>query len=170
MSEVELHPAADMTSSFEGFFAEQHADLFAALWLITRDRQEAEEILQEAFLRLWERWERVAGLENPEGYLYRTAMNVFRSRVRRAALALRRTIRPTTADDAFDAIERREVMVQALGSLTPRERSAVVLTNIVGLSSKEAAHALHIRPATVRVLAARGRERMQKEVEHHEEP
>jgi RNA polymerase sigma-70 factor, ECF subfamily len=168
MSEVELHLAVDMTSSFEGFFADQHADLFAALWLITRDRQEAEEILQEAFLRLWERWDRVAGLEDPEGYLYRTAMNVFRSRARRAAVALRRTIRPTHANDAFDAVERREVMVQALGTLTPRERAAVVLTNIVGLSSEEAAQALHIRPATVRVLAARGRERMQKEVQPHD--
>jgi len=83
-------------------------------------------------------------------------------------VAIRRTVHPTTANDAFDAIERREVLVQALASLTPRERAAVVLTNIAGLSSEEAARALHIRPATVRVLAARGRERMQKEVEPHD--
>ena len=41
---------------------------------------------------MWERWERVALMDNPEAFLFRTAMNVFRNRSRRARLALRRTI------------------------------------------------------------------------------
>jgi RNA polymerase sigma-70 factor (ECF subfamily) len=150
--------------SFESFFERQHADLFAALWLITRNRQEAEEVSQDAFLRLFERWDRVAAMDDPEGYLYRTAMNAFRSRARRAALALRHIARPRPADDAFAAVERREMIVQALASLTPRERAAVVLTDVLGYSSEEAGRWLRIKPVTVRVLASRGRGRLRQEV------
>ncbi|HEY5859013.1 MAG TPA: sigma factor, partial [Actinomycetota bacterium] len=69
---------------FEDFFkAEQHR-LFGALCLLTHDRIEAEEIGQEAFVRVWERWDRVGVMADPTGYLYRVAMNLFRSRYRRA--------------------------------------------------------------------------------------
>jgi RNA polymerase sigma-70 factor (ECF subfamily) len=154
------------SSSFESFFARHHGDLFAAMWLITRDRQEADEVAQESFLRLWERWERVSGLDDPEGYLYRTAMNVFRSRRRRAALAIRRLRSVTPPDDLLEAVERREVLVHALSSLTPRERAAVVLTDVLGFSSEEAGRSLGIKPVTVRVLASRGRGRMHQEVDN----
>jgi len=150
-------------SSFEEFFEDHHGDLFAALWMITRDRHEAEEIAQDAFLRVWERWDRIAAMEDPEGYLYRTAMNVFRSRKRRASVALRRLGRSSPPDDLLEAVERREILVRALSTLTPRERAAVVLTDVLGFSSDEAGESLGIKPVTVRVLAARGRGRMQQE-------
>src|SRR6266550_3421480 len=44
-------------------------------------------------LALFERWERVRDMDDPTGYLYRTAINAFRKRTRRAALAVRRAIR-----------------------------------------------------------------------------
>jgi RNA polymerase sigma-70 factor (ECF subfamily) len=150
-------------SSFEEFFGDHHGDLFAAMWMITRDRHEAEEIAQDAFLRVWERWDRIADMDDPEGYLYRTAMNVFRSRKRRASVALRRLGRTTPPDDLLEAVERREILVRALSTLTPRERAAVVLTDVLGFSSDEAGKSLGIKPVTVRVLAARGRGRMQQE-------
>ena len=56
--------------SFEEFFEEHHRRLFSALCAATANRQEAEEVMQEAFLKLWERWDRVSGLEDPVGYLY----------------------------------------------------------------------------------------------------
>jgi RNA polymerase sigma-70 factor, ECF subfamily len=150
--------------SFETFFGQHHGDLFAAMLLITRDRHEADEIGQEAFLRVLERWDRIAAMDDPEGYLYRTAMNVFRSRRRRAALALRRMAQPNRSTDVIAAVERREMLAQALAALTPRERAAVVLTDVLGYSSEEAGSWLHIKPVTVRVLASRGRARMQKEM------
>ena len=151
-------------SSFEEFFGDHRGDLFAAMWMITRDRHEAEEIAQDAFLRVWERWDRIAAMDDPEGYLYRTAMNVFRSRKRRASVALRRLGRSTPPDDLLEAVEHREILVRALSTLTPRERAAVVLTDVLGFSSDEAGKSLGIKPVTVRVLASRGRGRMQEEV------
>jgi len=76
---------ADRRDSFEAFFEDHHADLFGALYLITRNRHEAEEIMLDAFLKLLERCERVGSLADPVGYLYRTAMNLFRKRWRRAS-------------------------------------------------------------------------------------
>ena len=57
---------------FERFFEDHHRRLFGAMCLITGNRQEADEITQEAFARIWERWDRVSGLEDPAGFLFRT--------------------------------------------------------------------------------------------------
>jgi DNA-directed RNA polymerase specialized sigma24 family protein len=48
---------AEARPTFEEFFGTEHARLFGALCFITGDRDEAEEIMQDAFLRLWERWD-----------------------------------------------------------------------------------------------------------------
>ena len=147
---------------FDAFYEDEASDLFAALWLVTRNRQEAEEIMQDAFLKLWERWGQIASLDDPTGYLYRTAMNGFRNRSRRAAVALRKTARLLPSDDALARVEERESIVRALAPLTPRQRAAVVLTYILGYTSEEAAELLGIRPSTVRVLAGRGRAQLRQ--------
>jgi DNA-directed RNA polymerase specialized sigma24 family protein len=87
--------------SFEEFYQATSRHLFTALCLVTGSRQEAEEIAQDAFVRVFERWAYVGGLEDPTGYLFRVSMNVFRSRYRRASLALRRALflAPDATDD-----------------------------------------------------------------------
>jgi RNA polymerase sigma-70 factor (ECF subfamily) len=148
---------AEEPRSFETFFASEHARLFGALCLITADRSEAEEIMQDAFLRLWERWDRVAVVDDPSAYLFRTAMNVFRNRYRRAALALRKSISVAPTEDALATIEDRDVVVRALRGITPDQRAAVVLTGYVGLTSEEAGNLLGMQAGTVRTLATRAR-------------
>jgi RNA polymerase sigma-70 factor (ECF subfamily) len=143
--------------SFELFFADEHARLFGALCLVTGNRSEAEEIMQDAFLRLWERWDRVAAIDDASAYLFRTAMNVFRNRYRRASLALRKTISVAPTEDALATVEDRDVVVRALRGLTPDQRAAVVLTAYVGLTSEEAGKVLGMRAGTVRTLATRAR-------------
>jgi RNA polymerase sigma-70 factor (ECF subfamily) len=143
--------------SFEEFFGSEHARLYGALCLVTGDRHEAEEIMQDAFLRLWERWDRVSGLDDPSAYLFRTAMNVFRNRYRRATLAVRRTVSLAPTEDSFATVEDRDAIVRALRDLAPDQRAAVVLTGYVGLSSEEAGRALGMRAGTVRTIATRAR-------------
>ena len=142
---------------FERFFEANHGRLFSALCLITGNRAEAEELMQEAFLKLWERWDRVAGLEDPVGYLYRTAMNTFRKRYRRALLALRRAIRPSETPDALGAVDDRDLVVRALRRVSPEQRAALVLTALRDYSSEEAAAILGTSAANVRMLASRAR-------------
>jgi RNA polymerase sigma-70 factor (ECF subfamily) len=160
----ETGPDVSARSSFEEFFSAEHRGLYGALLLVTRNSHEAEEVMQDAFLRLWERWDRVSRVDDPVGYLYRTAMNVFRSRRRRVLVALRRTVRPSEPDDGLAAVEDREVVVRALAPLTPAQRAAIVLTDVLGFTSEEAARAMRVRPVTVRVLASRGRAALRKEM------
>ena len=154
--------AANLT--FDAFFEAHRDRLFSAIWLACRDRHEAEEVAQDAFLKLWERWEQTRDLDDPAGYLYRTALNMYRNRRRRAALAVRRLIRVAPAPDHIQAVDERDVVVRALDVLTPRQRSALVLTDLLDLTSEEAARALGVRASTVRVLAGRARAALRDEI------
>jgi RNA polymerase sigma factor (sigma-70 family) len=157
---VEVHAqasVADPDRSFEEFFEAESDTLFRRMWLVCGDRSEAEEVVQDSFVRIWERWERVQRIEDPRGYLYRTAMNVFRSRYRRGVLAVRRAVGQVQPRDDFAAAEARETVRRALATLTPRQRAAIVMTELLGFSSSETGRILGIRPGTVRALASQGR-------------
>jgi RNA polymerase sigma-70 factor (ECF subfamily) len=155
----------ESAESFEDLYRAQHAGLFGALYLIAGNRQEAEELMQDAFLKLWERWDRIGSLEDPTGYLYRTALNLFRMRRRRAAVALRRVAGRMPDPDAFDAVERKDMIDQALASLAPRQRAALILSDLLEFSSDEAAGMLGVKPVTVRVLASRARAALRRSME-----
>jgi RNA polymerase sigma-70 factor (ECF subfamily) len=156
-------------NSFEDFYHAETDGLFGALVLITGSRFEAEEIAQDAFLAVWQRWDRVGGMENPAGYLYRTAMNAFRRRRRRAALALRRAVGLGHEEDAFAAADTRDAVDRALAGLSRRQRAALVLTDLLEFSSEEAGEALGIKAATVRALASQGRDAMRKTLRWRDE-
>ena len=157
---VEDRPA--LSVSFEDFYEIEHGSLFGALVLIATDRQEAEDIMQDAFLRVWERWHLVQSLASPTGYLYRTAMNSFRMRRRRALVASRHAIRHLRLTKELDEAEARHEVDRGLAAMPPRQRAAVVLTELLEFSSGEAAEALGVKPATVRKLAQQGRDTLRR--------
>ena len=99
---------------FESFFEEHRSKVYGAMCLVTGNQQEAEEITQDAFLRLWERWDRVSGLEDPTGFVFKTAMNVFRDRARRASIAARRSIGIADRGDDLAAVEDRDEVIRAM--------------------------------------------------------
>jgi len=150
-------PAVDAAASFEEFIEDHHERLFGALCLVTGDRFEAEEIMQDAFVRVFEKWDRVSSMDDPVGYLYRTAMNVFRKRYRRALLAARRAVSLAPAADDFAAAEDREVVVRGLAQIPRDQRAALVVTALLGYSSEEAGRMLGANPSNVRARATRAR-------------
>ena len=159
VSTVPAEPAEaqDLASSFELFVEAGSASFLGALRLLTRDRTEAEDLMQEAFLKVWERWGHVRSLDDPTGYLYRTAMNLYRKRRRRAAVAVRHAIRPRPARDQLDEVESRDEVLRALATLTPRQRMSLVLTDLLDYPSEEAGRLMGVKPATVRALVSQGR-------------
>jgi RNA polymerase sigma-70 factor (ECF subfamily) len=157
--------AGERAEGFEAFFEAERARLFGTLCLVTGDRGEAEDVMQEAFLKVWERWDRVSKVHDPTGYLYRTAFNLFRSRFRLAARAARRILAADAAGNPFPAVEDRQDLLVALRKLTPRQRAAVVLVELMDLTSEDAAKILHVRPVTVRVLASQGRAAIKRDLE-----
>lgn len=157
-------PHAYTDASFAEFFEGEAPMLFRRLCLVTGNRLEAEDVMQDAFLKLYERWPRVRSLDDPVGYLYRAAFNTFKTRSRRAVLAVKRTVNPERQVDEFAAADARSVVAAALAKLTPRQRAALVLTELLGYDSAEAGRILGVRPATVRALSFQARDAMRRSI------
>jgi len=131
-----------------------------------REEHQAEDVTQAAFLKLLERWERLDRGADLEGYLFRTALNTYRSLHRRSLLAARRVLAPGRAEtDPFEQIAERDSAVRLLLGLTPRQRAAIVLTGIEGFDYRQAAALLRVEESTVRALVSQARARLAKGME-----
>jgi RNA polymerase sigma-70 factor (sigma-E family) len=149
--------------TFEELFDAERTRLFGALCLLTGDRAEAEDLAQDAFVRVWSAWDRVGAMHDPAGYLYRTAMNGARSRYRRSVLALKRQLRPREHRDELSVVEERDALIRILGRLTHKQRAAIVLLDLLELSSEEAGAALGMNAGAVRTQASRGRAELRQQ-------
>ena len=153
----------DAWAHFDAFVEEEHERLFKALYFVTGSREDAEDLSQDAFMRLWERWDTIDEIDDPTGYLFRVALNGFRMRRRRAAVALRRVVPVPESRDGFAEAEMRADVRAMLLTLTPRQRAALVLVDLLGYSSEQAGSILRVRSSTVRNLASQGRRALEAE-------
>jgi RNA polymerase sigma-70 factor (ECF subfamily) len=150
---------------FEEFFQAEHVRLARALYLLTGNAAEADELTQEAMVRVYERWERVRQLDSPQGYLFRTAMNLHRSRLRGLASRARHILQPTPPPDPAEVAQHRDTLARALASLPAGQRQAVVLVEWLGMDQDEAAAALRIKPGSVRARLSRARADLRRMME-----
>ena len=164
MQSTRSEPVGDIDGpvDFESFFHREYPRLVKALYLTTSDLLEAEELAQEAMARVFERWDRIRAMDAPGGYLYRTALNLNRKRLRRLAVRARRVLRPVEPPDEIAAWEAKSDLLRALAGLPDGQRDALVLLDWLDLTSEEAGRVLGIRPASVRSRAHRAREKLQE--------
>ena len=151
----ELSSEADQ-ASYTDFFRAEYETLLRAMYLLTGDRYEAEELAQDAFVKACERWDRVRPMDNPAGYLYRTAVNAHKSALRRIRDSARRVL-TLQASDPISESDDRDGLRRALATLPTNQREAVVLVEWLGLSDVEAGHVLGVSPGAVRVRISRAR-------------
>lgn len=148
---------------FTEFFHAQYERLIRALYLLTGHPEDAEDLAQEALARVFERWDRVQGMESPSGYLYAVAFNLNRRRLRR--LLRRSTVQvfdqasPTDSpvDPSLSAAVAHDVR-QALKSLPPSQREVLILVEWLGLEPQEAGSFLGIAPGLARVRLHRAKQ------------
>jgi RNA polymerase sigma-70 factor (ECF subfamily) len=128
---------------FDTWYEEQHPLVLAALTVASGRPDVAADATDEAFVRAYERWERVRRMDSPGGWLYRVALNDLRRRCRRQALErelLRRQSPPAPvavpipAPDVWEAVRR----------LPTRQRTAVALRYILDLSEPEVARVMGV--------------------------
>jgi RNA polymerase sigma factor (sigma-70 family) len=162
-------PGASGEADFGSFYRANRTLLFRALVVMTRDVHAAEELTQDSFVKIWERWERVARMTDPIGYLYRTALNGWFQVHRRTARATRRVVLPRQVLDPMAAVDERDRLARRLLELPARQRAALVLTEYLGHSSTTAGRALGIRPGTVRRLASKARATLRQRFEEEEQ-
>jgi RNA polymerase sigma-70 factor (ECF subfamily) len=143
--------------AFEDFFLAEHERLFQALYLLTGDRHEADDLAQEALLRAYERWDRVGAMDSPAGYVYRTALNLYRSRLRTLVVRARRVFADVPAEDLSGPVSASHDVRRALAQLPRGQREALILVEWLGLPSEEAGRVLGIDASSVRGRLHRGR-------------
>jgi RNA polymerase sigma-70 factor (ECF subfamily) len=153
---------------FETFFQAEHPKLYRALYLLTDSAAEADDLAQEAMARVYERWDRVQAMDSPVGYLYRTALNLNRKRLRRLLRWPRPDVMARPEDPAL-TVERRQQILGALAGLAAPQREALVLVEWLGMSQVEAARALGIKPVSLRVRLSRGRADLHRRLEVEDE-
>jgi DNA-directed RNA polymerase specialized sigma24 family protein len=131
---------------FEGWYAAEHPRLVASLVLVTGDVDLAVEAVDEACLRALMRWDRVAMMASPGGYVYRIALHEAWRRRRRAELEwklLRRRSR-----EAFVSGPAGEVWL-LVRELSRRQREVLVLRYVADLTEVEIARVIGVSRGTV---------------------
>jgi RNA polymerase sigma-70 factor (ECF subfamily) len=140
---------------FDSFFRAEALSLGRALYLLTGDRAETEDLVQEAMARAYERWDKVQRMDSPAGYVYTTAVNLYRRRRRRAIN--RPFFPPSPIRDPAEVAGTRGDLRRALRSLSRQQREALVLVEWLGFDSEQAARILGIRPSSVRTRLHRAK-------------
>jgi RNA polymerase sigma-70 factor (sigma-E family) len=156
---------ADRTSDApEGRLEElyaRHAPAATRLaYLLTGDPQQAEDLVQEAFVRCVGRFQYLRAIDAFDAYLRRTIVNLHTSGMRRRRLERAWLQREGAAEASRVSTMRdvgvREDLWQALASLPPRQRAALVLRYYEDLTEQQTAQVMGCSAAAVKSLVARG--------------
>lgn len=139
------HVTAD---SFEKFYRAKYLSMVRLAFGLVDTAEAAEEITQDAFAEVLERWNRLA---NPGGYLRTAVVNGARSELRKREV--RRRIRPGRPRQVA---AEQEYLLDALERLPTRRKTALVLRYYADLSEREIAETMGIRPGTVKSLLSSG--------------
>lgn len=166
-----------MPSDFETLVEKHSAEIFAYLYRLTRDEAEAQDCLQEAFVRAYRAYARLERGANQRAWLYRIAGNAAFTHLKRRARERQRqtTLMETTADNAAppgEAALRRETLAAlaaAVERLPAQQRAALILRHYQSLSYREVAAALQCSEAAARANVYQALHRLRTEFRHVEE-
>lgn len=160
---------AETTLSFDAFYLSLFAPLFRSMLMLSGNPAEAEDVAHEAFVRVFERWESVSRMEAPDAYLFRTALNLERNRMRRVLRRARRVVQDRDVQEDFsqDAIDRADLF-RLIRQLSREQREAVILVDILDLTSEEAGRLASVRPDALRARLHRARAALRRGLEHDE--
>ncbi|MGE5334632.1 MAG: RNA polymerase sigma factor [Nitrososphaerota archaeon] len=156
--------------AFEAFFWRYERDILGYLWRLTGDEQSAYDLSQETFVRAWQHFDKLQRYDQPRAWLFRVASNLginhLRGRSRRGHhTSITEDIQNIVAlsSDPAHRLAENDAIRQTLLELPPRQRAAVVLCDVYGLSSAEAAEALGLSQGSLKMSLWRGRERFRLE-------
>ena len=149
-----------MDAEFTHFYRDAYPGAVRLAWLLTHDHAAAEDVVQDAFVRLHPR---LATVEHRTAYLRTAIVNGCRDRARsagRAEAGLRR-MRPVVELSSTDHLSE---LLDAVGHLPYKQRAVLVLRYWADLPDSEIAEIVGVRPATVRSVTARALARLRKEL------
>ena len=149
--------ALDGRAGFDRFYQTWYGRICAQVHAYLNDRAEAEDLVQEAFLRAWQRWSEIHRYDDPVAWVRRVAWNLATSRLRRLVTAGRALRRQSPPPVTPGADPDHVLLVAALRRLPERQRRVIVLHHIADLPVVEIAAELGVPRGTVMSWLHRGR-------------
>ena len=150
------------------YLATGYPRLVAGLAMAAGSRAAAEDAVQEAVARAWERSQRGDPIDSLPAWVTRVAVNLTHSRWRRARVETRGRERLGAPPVAADADDRLDVE-RALAALPRRQREATVLRYYLGLDVAEVAGALGVTEGTAKTTLFRARQALAAALGDHDE-
>jgi RNA polymerase sigma factor (sigma-70 family) len=149
-------------SDFGAWYQEEHPRVLAALTVASGRADVAREATDEAFVRAYERWERVRRMASPGGWLYRVALNDLRRRCRRQAIERELMRRRRPGDEAASAPAALDPQVwDAVRALPLRQRTAVALRYVLDLPEADVARLMGVTRGAASATLTTARRRLE---------
>jgi RNA polymerase sigma-70 factor (sigma-E family) len=141
-------------------YERNHADMVRFAAFLTGNVDAAEDVAHEAFIRVFDAWDRIEDPARADAYLRTTVVNVVRSGYRRDEVAARRAERhlvavPSAEDDALGQLGRQHVLT-VISSLPLQQRACVVMRHWMRMTESEIAETLGVSVGSVRTHVKRG--------------
>jgi RNA polymerase sigma-70 factor (ECF subfamily) len=144
--------------AFEYLFRRYYDVFYSTALTYLKVRERAEDVVQQVFMKLWEKRAGLTGISSPESYLFimmrNEVLSVLRQESRRSRY--RQRIKELfseetgTPEQSLINKQKKDILEQAIGQLPPRQREAWRLSRDKGLSYEEIARAMHLALPTVK--------------------
>lgn len=153
-------PGVEAAAAFDRFYDGSHRRLLAQLTAMTGDPAEAQDCMQEAYMRAWAHWDRVVDYDSPEAWVRTVAWRVAVGRWRRLRNATSAWLRSARAP-ALDDVAAVDIgLVRALQQLPKVQRQVIWLYHVADLGVAAIAKETGVPEGTVKARLARGRRRL----------
>lgn len=143
---------------FDDFYTASFRRVTNQVYAMIGDRDEAQECVQEAFVRAWAHRRKLDRATHPEAWVRTTAYRIAVSRWRRTTRGRRAPDRALSAStEAPPADESHVALVQALRQLPAAQRQALVLHHLADLAVRDVAEEVGVPEGTIKARLSRGR-------------
>jgi len=140
-------------ATFDSFFDDSWARLQSQAYVLTGSHEHAQDLTQEALLRTWRNWQKVALLDNPEAWTRKVLHNLCISSWRKSQRRPTRHEIPNVAEIPDSHME----IAQVMRSLPGNQARALLLHDGLGMTSSEVASELGVPEGTVKSWLSRSR-------------
>ena len=157
---------SDREAGVRALYEDRYVELVRFATFLMGDVHSAEDVSQEAFVRIYDAWDRLVDADRAVAYLRATVVNLSRGRHRRRLVAERKPppqpgSAPSAEDDAMGRANRSAVL-QAVAALPSRQRECVVMRHWLRMTEGEIASTLDVSIGSVRTHNKRGVEALQR--------
>jgi RNA polymerase sigma-70 factor (ECF subfamily) len=153
VSTIPPDPERDVRDLYEAAYAR----LVSVVAVAAGNRGDAEDVVQEAFVRLLRHWPSVSRYDDPEAWVRQVAFRLLSNRLRKTRNGVRAVLRLARSQNADEPSADGVDIAKAMRALPMPQRQVVVLHHLVGLEVAEVAAALGLPVGTVKSRLSRAR-------------